>query len=255
MSGQRDGIATYLTTSAAGQSMDMPTPHVVLAIGAHPDDVEFGCGATLAKWAQQSAEIHLVVITDGRRGSWDRDQDQLVLAVNRQEEARAAAKILGASSITFLQQIDGELQATPSLILRLVVLLRSVRPDIVVTHDPWKRYRLHPDHRIAGELVIEALVQARDGSFWPELALPAARPTSLLLFEADIEDHREVVERSHTITKAQALACHRSQYRSSYGLAPDSPNAAQELLPNLLEVAKEPDSDLLVERFKLVADL
>jgi LmbE family N-acetylglucosaminyl deacetylase len=194
-------------------------------------------------------------MTDGRRGSWNREQDQLALAVTRQSEARAAATALGASSLTFLQQIDGELQATPSLIIRLVALIRSVRPDVVLTHDPWKRYRLHPDHRVAGEVVLDAIVQARDESFWPELSLPAARPTSLLLFEADVEDHREIIELPHMITKAQALACHRSQYPSSYGLTPDSPNAAQELLARLLEVAKESDSDLLAEHFKLITDL
>ncbi|MHB1732779.1 PIG-L deacetylase family protein [Ferrimicrobium acidiphilum] len=255
MSGQRDGLATYLSTSTTSQSIDLETPAVALAIGAHPDDIEFGCGATLAKWAQQGAEIHIAILTDGRRGTWNREQDQVALALSRQDEARAAATVLGASPPTFLQQIDGELRATPSLIVRLVALLRSVRPTVLLTHDPWKRYRLHPDHRIAGEVVIDALVQARDESFWPELSLPATRPTSLLLFEADVEDHSEIIEEPHMYTKANALACHRSQYPSSYGLAIDSPNPEQEILTRLLAVASEPGSDLLVEHFKLITDL
>jgi LmbE family N-acetylglucosaminyl deacetylase len=255
MSGQRDGLATYLSTSTANQSTNIETPAVALAIGAHPDDIEFGCGATLAKWAQQGTEIHIAILTDGRRGTWDREQDQLALSLSRQDEARAAAAVLGASSPTFLQQIDGELRATPNLIVRLVALLRSVRPTVVLTHDPWKRYRLHPDHRIAGEVVIDALVQARDESFWPELSLPATRPKSLLLFEADVEDHSEIIELLHMQTKAEALACHRSQYPSSYGLSFDSPNGAQDLLTRLLAVASESGSDLLTEHFKLITDL
>ncbi|WP_298210472.1 PIG-L deacetylase family protein [Ferrimicrobium sp.] len=255
MNSQRNGFATYLAAGTPGATTDLTTPATVLAIGAHPDDIEFGCGATLAKWAEHSSEIYVAILTDGRRGTWNREQDQLALALSRQNEARSAALELGAHAPVFFQQIDGELHPSSGVILRLVTLLRSIRPSVVLTHDPWKRYRLHPDHRITGEIVVEALVQARDESFWQELVLPASRPDSLLLFEADVEDHSETVDRRHLEAKARALACHRSQYPSSYGLAAETQDATDQLLPRLIEVASQSEGDLLVERFKLIADL
>ena len=255
MNTQREGFATYFTTSPQRITKDLEVPATVLAIGAHPDDIEFGCGATLAKWAERSCAIHVAILTDGRRGTWNPTQDLLALAVSRQAEAQSAALALGAQAPLFFQQIDGELRATFDIVLRLVTLLRSIRPSVVITHDPWKRYRLHPDHRVTGEIVVEALVQARDQSFWRELSLPASRPDALLLFEADIEDHSETVEQRHLKAKARALACHRSQYPSSYGLAPETADATDHLLPHLIEAASQPDSDHLSERFKLITDL
>ncbi|MDA8400987.1 MAG: PIG-L deacetylase family protein [Ferrimicrobium sp.] len=255
MTGQRDGIASYLVAADTDTTADLPTPASVLAIGAHPDDVEFGCGATLAKWTQYGARVHIGILTDGRRGSWSSGQDQLALAVARQNESRDAAHVLRADPPSFFQQIDGELRATPELIMRLVALLRSLHPDVVITHDPWKRYRLHPDHRIAGEVTIDAIVQARDASFWPELTGAPTRPSALLLFEADSEDHSETITKDHLRSKAEALACHQSQYVSSYGLASDASDADQKLLARLCDVARDPANNTYRERFKRITDL
>ena len=82
-------------------------------------------------------------------------------------------------------------------------------------HDPWKRYRLHPDHRNAGFLATDGIVAARDPHFFPEQSLPHHRPTTLLLWEADEPDHVEVVSSEHAEAKLAALLAHESQFRST----------------------------------------
>ena len=76
--------------------LNLPVPASALAIGAHPDDIEFGCGATLAKWAAAGCVVHHLVCTDGSKGTWDAGQDLAELTAVRQDEQRAAAKALGA---------------------------------------------------------------------------------------------------------------------------------------------------------------
>lgn len=255
MTSQRDGFASYLVAQDHDTTVDLVNPGVVLAIGAHPDDVEFGCGATLAKWSRRGTEVHVAILTDGRRGTWNVTEDQLALAVTREAEAKRAAAILGATTLNFYRQIDGELKMTAEIVMQLVALMRSLCPDVVITHDPWKRYRLHPDHRVTGEIVIDALVRARDATFWPELSSTPARPNNLLLFEADVEDHHETLSQEHLTTKAKALACHQSQYQSSYGLRPNTPDATEQLLARLSDVARDPASATYQEHFKRITDL
>ena len=90
-------------------------------------------------------------------------------------------------------------------------------PTSVLGHDPWRRYRLHPDHRAAGFLTLDALVAARDPHFFAELGLPPHRPEALLLFEADLPNHLEDAP-GFEETKIDALLCHRSQWESTMGI-------------------------------------
>ncbi len=208
-------------------SLNLPGPERALAVGAHPDDVEFGCGGTLAKWAAAGCEIRHLVCTDGSKGSWDPDEDVGALVATRREEQREASRALGGSGeVVFLGWPDGELEAGLRQRWEVASWIRRLRPDVVLGHDPWKRYRLHPDHRAAGFLLTDAVVAARDPHFFPELAAPPHRPTTLLLWEADEPDHVEDVG-DHLETKLAALLCHRSQYRSTMRV--DDPAAAEQL--------------------------
>lgn len=90
-------------------TVDLPVPARVLAIGAHPDDVEFGAGATLAKWASAGSDVQLLVLTDGSKGSWDPESDVAELTQLRRAEQRAAADTLGIGALHFLDAVDGEL--------------------------------------------------------------------------------------------------------------------------------------------------
>jgi LmbE family N-acetylglucosaminyl deacetylase len=196
---------------------DLETPSCALAVGAHPDDVEFGCGATLAKWAAAGCRIHHLVLTDGSKGSWDPGQDPTALVAVRQGEQRRAAEALGGGEVTFLGMPDGELRNGVREQWEVCRTIRQVRPDVVLGHDPWRRYRLHPDHRNAGFILTDALVAARDPLFFADLDVAPHRPRALLLWEADEPNHVEDVGPFAT-TKVEALLAHRSQHESTMGI-------------------------------------
>jgi len=215
-------------------TVDLATPSCALAIGAHPDDVEFGAGATLAKWAAAGCRVHLLVLTDGSKGSWDPDEDQSRLVADRMEECRSAAAVLGAGTsggeqiggagserVQFLGKVDGELDNDHATRREVARVIRTVRPDVLLGHDPWRRYRLHPDHRAAGFVTLDALVAARDPHFFADLGLPPHRPSALLLFEADLPNHVEQVD-GFADVKVDALLCHHSQLETTMRLDPDA---------------------------------
>jgi LmbE family N-acetylglucosaminyl deacetylase len=196
-------------------SLNLPTPARALAVAAHPDDVEFGCGATFAKWAAHGCEIHHLICTDGSKGSWDPSEDIARLVAVRQEEQRAASRALGGKGdAVFLGWPDGELEPGLRQRSQVAFWIRKLRPDVVLGHDPWRRYRLHPDHRNAGWLVTDGIVAARDPHFFPEQSEPPHRPGTLLLWEAEEPDHVEDVS-GYEDAKLAALLEHRSQFRST----------------------------------------
>jgi LmbE family N-acetylglucosaminyl deacetylase len=239
----------------------LPVPERALAIAAHPDDVEFQCGATLAKWAAAGCEVTHLICTDGSKGTWDPHADLVALVAIRQDEQRAAAKALGATGeVVFLGAVDGELDtglATRSLVAESI---RRLRPDVVLGHDPWKRYRLHPDHRAAGFLACDGVVAARDPHFFPEHGIAHHRPSALLLFEADEPDHSEDVT-GFADAKVAALLAHESQFETTMeiddaGGGADAERAAfrQRILDELTE-AGAVDGVEHAETFKLITDL
>ena len=213
-----------------GVGLDLPTPARALAIGAHPDDVEFGCGATLAKWAAAGCVVDHLVCTDGSKGTWDADQDLAELVVQRRDEQRAAAKALGTTGeVVFLDWPDGELDSGLRQRWQVAYWIRRLRPAVVLGHDPWKRYRLHPDHRHAGFLAVDGVVAARDPHFFPEQDVGHHRPDALLLFEADEPDHVEQAGERDVERKLAALEAHRSQLVSTMFVDPGSPDADRQL--------------------------
>ena len=240
-------------------SANLPTPGRALAVGAHPDDVEFGCGGTLAKWAAAGCEISHLVCTDGSKGSWDPADDPATLVASRQVEQRAASVALGGTgAVVFLGWRDGELESGLRQRADICYWIRRLRPHVVLGHDPWKRYRLHPDHRHAGLLVVEGIVAARDPHFFPEQGEAPHRPSQLLLWEADEPDHVEDIG-SVLDRKLAALLEHRSQYRSTMDI--DDPASAEQVArfrdkihARAAEAGAE-DGVPYGERFKLLSKL
>ncbi len=213
--------------ASAGQLLttDMEVPASALAIGAHPDDIEFGSGATLAKWAAAGCRIHHLVLTDGSKGSWDPHADLDQLVASRIDESRAAAAVIDgtplapvdADRVLFLGRVDGELVNGVDERRDVARVVRTTQPAVILGHDPWRRYRLHPDHRAAGFLTLNAIVAARDPHFFVELGLPPHRPDAILLFEPDLPNHVENADGAEDV-KIDALLCHRSQWRSTMGV-------------------------------------
>lgn len=140
----------------------------VMVIGAHPDDPEFGCAATICKWASMGRDIDYVLLTSGDKGSHDPALRPGQVAAQREHEQRAAAKELGVRAVHFLHYPDGMLENTMDLRRQLCGLIRALKPDIVLAIDPWRRYQLHPDHRVAGQVALDAVWAAREWYIFPE---------------------------------------------------------------------------------------
>ena len=196
----------------------LPAPERALAVGAHPDDIEFGAGGTLAGWALAGCHVVLAVMTDGSKGTWDPALDPAHLIGLRADEQRAAAEVLGAAQVESLGYVDGELEASLEVRARLAALIRTHRPGVVLSHDPWARYEIHPDHRATGWAVVDGTVAARDHLFFPEQGLAHHRPESLLLWRAAEPDHWEDIGATFEL-KLAALMCHESQHQTTMGSA------------------------------------
>ncbi len=194
-------------------------PDVALAVYAHPDDADVACGGTLALWARHGAVVHLVVCTDGGLGTPDPAVLPADLARRRAEELAAAARTTGLASHRVLGATDGELDRRPTFVGELVALVRDVRPEVVLGHDPTavffgQEYFNHRDHRVAGWALLDALSpSAALPHYFPEAGPPHQVAAAYLsgTLEPDVwVDIGETVE-----TKAAAVECHRSQFASS----------------------------------------
>ena len=230
-----------------------------MAIVAHPDDAEFQCGSTLAKWAAAGAVIHHLVCTDGSKGTWDSTVDQAQLVATRQAEQREAARRLGATGeVVFLGWPDGELDAGLRQRSQVAYWIRKLKPSVVLGHDPWKHYRLHPDHRNAGFLAVDGVVAARDPFFFVEHDITHHRPDALLLFEAEAPDHAEDVT-GFADQKVDALLAHESQFETTHEIADASDSAARvkfaEWVDYTLSLEGEKAGVQHAELFKAIVDL
>lgn len=140
-------------------------PKSVMAIVAHPDDIDFSCAGTLARWAKNGTRIAYVICTSGEVGIAEQGMSKAKAGEIREAEQRAAAKIVGAKEVIFLREPDGMLQATLELRKKLVREIRRFRPEVVVCGDPtivWAgdSYINHPDHRAAATAALDATFPA-----------------------------------------------------------------------------------------------
>ncbi len=149
-------------------------PRSAMTIFAHPDDMEFSCGATLAKWARAGCEITVVLCTSGNVGTHDTQFTTYTLAVLREAEQKNACAVLGVKHIEFLRHDDGRLVADLPLRRELVHLIREYKPEVVFCGDPnlvfWGPNRInHPDHRAAALAAIDAIFPCASMELmWPE---------------------------------------------------------------------------------------
>jgi LmbE family N-acetylglucosaminyl deacetylase len=159
-----------------------PEGNRVLVVMAHPDDAEFGCGGTIARWAAAGKEINYLLCTSGDKGSSDPDSNPVQLARTRRAEQLNAAHALGARDVVFLSYADGTLRNTIELRRDIVREIRRFKPDAVICQDPTmrfggNRYLNHPDHRAAGDACLDAVYpSARDPHVFPELMVENLGP-------------------------------------------------------------------------------
>jgi LmbE family N-acetylglucosaminyl deacetylase len=194
-------------------------PKKVLVIMAHPDDPEFSAGGTIASWTRTGTEVAYTIVTDGSKGSDDREISGAALIALREAEQRAAAAHLGVQSITFLGVPDGEVFNTVNLRRALVREIRVHQPDLVITHDPTARLigseRInHPDHLAVGDTTLAAVFPlARDRLTFPELEAEGLAPhkvMEVLLVMSAVTDFTVDITDTFSL-KIAALKEHRSQ--------------------------------------------
>jgi LmbE family N-acetylglucosaminyl deacetylase len=191
-------------------------PDRVLAVYAHPNDPDISCGGTLARWAGAGAEVHVVICTNGDKGTLDAGVDPDLLARRRADEAGEAARLLGVAGQHFLGYPDGELVDDTELRATLVSLVRSLRPTTVLGPDPTavffgEDYFNHRDHRTTGFALLDALSPAAAlPLYFPEAGVAYQVQTALL---SGTLEPTVWVDVSKTIEdKVAAVSCHRSQF-------------------------------------------
>jgi LmbE family N-acetylglucosaminyl deacetylase len=229
-------------------------PLRVLVVLAHPDDPDFFCGGTAAKWCAQGHEVIYCLLTRGDKGSDDVDVNAAEMAEQRVAEQRAAAEVTGVREVIFLDYPDGYLM--PDLLMRrdITRIIRRTRPEIVITCDPTNffpsdDYINHADHRAAGEVALDAVFPAaRSGMYFPELyqeeGLEPHRVSQVYLAGTrypnttiDVTDYFDI--------KLSALKEHRSQVK-------DLDELADRLRKRMLDPNSPPDSPRYIETFKRI---
>ena len=186
----------------------------VMVVTPHPDDAEYGVAGTVVCWVSQGKEIVYVVCTNGDKGTSDASIKPEELAKTREEEQIAAANLLGVREVIFLRHPDQGLEDTPEFRKEIVRLIRMYRPETVVTADPYRRYIWHRDHRMTGQVTLDAIFPyARDIFSYPDLAKEGLDPhkvKEVLLWGTEDVNYRSDITETFDV-KLSALRCHRSQ--------------------------------------------
>jgi LmbE family N-acetylglucosaminyl deacetylase len=186
----------------------------IMIVIPHPDDAEYGVAGTVARWTREGRHVAYVVCTNGDKGTSDVSVNPKMLAEIREEEQRAAAELLGVKEVVFLGYEDQGLEDTPEFRKAIVRRIRQYRPEVVVTADPYRRYIWHRDHRITGQVTLDAVFPyARDHLAYPDLLEEGLQPHKVreMWFWAS-EDPNHCSDITDTIElKLAALRRHRSQ--------------------------------------------
>ena len=233
----------------------MAKPAYAMVVTPHPDDAEYGIAGTVARWVKEGKDVIYVVCTNGDKGSSDINMRPERLAKIREKEQLDAAKVLGVREVIFLRHPDQGLEDTYEFRKQIVRLIRIYRPDIVATTNPYIRYKWHRDHRIAGQVLLDAVFPyARDFLAYPDLILDGLQPhnvkeillwSMILFWESQEINYRSDITDTIDL-KIAALRCHKSQM--GHLPSPDLEN----LLRQQHETMAEGESFKLAEAFHRV---
>jgi LmbE family N-acetylglucosaminyl deacetylase len=198
----------------------------ILAVAAHPDDLDFGCAGTTASWIAEGHEVVYCLVTDGQAGGFDNTISRDAMADIRRREQTAAAKTLGVTELHFLGFADGSVEYTMDLRRAITRVIRTVRPDRVVGQSPERNYdriyASHPDHLATGAATMAAVYpDARNEFAFPHLvAEEGLAPHSVpeLWLMGGPRPNRPVDTTDFVELKIEALLCHESQMRMPEGM-------------------------------------
>jgi len=180
----------------------------------HPDDAESRMAGTVARWAREGKEVIYVVCTNGDKGTNDLNMKPEELARIREQEQLAAAELLGVREVIFLRYPDQTLEDTPEFRKELVRLIRTYKPDTVVTVDPYRGYRDHRDHRMTAQVTLDAVFPYASSAYsYPDLLEQGLQPHRVKeIWFCGTGDPNYYIDITHTIDiKIAALRCHKSQ--------------------------------------------
>ena len=192
------------------------TPQRVLVVIPHPDDAEFWCGGTVARWVQLGVSVHFMLCTGGGKGAYAPNANANDLAAIREGEQDKAAGILGVRDVVMLHYPDGELEDTKDFRREIVRQIRRVRPEVVICPEPYRRnLAWHRDHRITGQVTLDAVFPcARDHlhfqELWEHEGLEPHKTGAVLLWGAEQPDTYFDIGDCINV-KIQALMAHQSQ--------------------------------------------
>ncbi|MFC1491202.1 PIG-L deacetylase family protein [Nitrospinota bacterium] len=191
----------------------------ILVVVAHHDDAELGVGGSIARWVEDGAVVRTVICTNGDKGTKN-NIPPYKLTETREKEQLAASKVLGVKETIFLRHRDGELEDERAFRNQMAFLIRHIKPDTVVTHDPWLVHYSHPDHQAVGNATFKGIIYARDHHFLPELTYADIGPhhtNTLIYSRSDVSNF--FVEISGTIgKKVKAIKAHKSQIHNPRGM-------------------------------------
>jgi LmbE family N-acetylglucosaminyl deacetylase len=196
-------------------------PGSAMVIVAHPDDIEFSCAGTLARWAKFGTRLSYVLLTSGDVGIDEPGMTRAQASEIREAEQRAAAAVVGAEEVIFMREPDGMLEATMELRKRLVREIRRFRPEVIITGDPtivWAgdTYINHPDHRAAATVALDAAFPAAgQPNLFEELAeegLTAHKPRKIYVTGWNQTDLYVSIDETIDV-KIAALREHKSQMK------------------------------------------
>lgn len=191
----------------------MVNPADILVVVPHPDDAESRVAGTVARWTREGKEVVYVVATNGNKGTGQRDIEPDELVRIREKEQLAAAEVLGVREVVFLGHPDQELEDTPVFRKEIIRAMRTYRPEILVSLDPYQRYLSHRDHRVTALTTWEAIHRAGDVLAYPDLlagGLAPHRIREVWLTGFERLNHRFDITDTFDI-KVAALRCHQSQ--------------------------------------------
>ncbi len=219
----------------------------VLCILAHPDDIDFGAGGTIAHLIEQGAKVSYVITTDGNQGGEDSSVTREEVARIRRAEQISAGEILGVKDITFLGEMDGSVFPTLALRKQYVEQIRIAKPQILITQSPernWERiFASHPDHLATGEAAVQAVYpDARNQFAFPDLlkkGLDPWRVDQIWLTGHPNPNSYQIVTK-HFDKKIQALTAHYSQTNHME----DWPQMVKEWMQKVSERAQLPQGEL-----------
>ena len=192
------------------------TPQRVLVITPPPDDAEFWCSGTIAKWIGDGAPVRYVLCTDGGKGTTDPNISSAELSKIREQEQADAAESLGVQELVLLHHPDGFLEDDDEFRKELVRQIRQVQPDVVLCPEPYrKNLAWHRDHRITGQVTLDAVFPcARDHlhfvELWRDEGLEPHKTGTILFWGTEQAD--TIIDISDSMdAKFKAVSAHQSQ--------------------------------------------